>query len=142
MFTGSANRRICDKKYCGLMVGAGMLNAEVTSRRGERQVTKRNRVRASFRVRFMPFRIVTPSTFSNPPLAMQITVSRNIAAIQIERAEDGQEKLGVISQLPQGAALDICGEGFNSRTVKVGWRGQHYFVFIQDLRDQASAARA
>jgi hypothetical protein len=73
---------------------------------------------------------------------MQITLSRNIAAIQVEHAEDGQEALGAISQLPEGAELGLCGAGFDSRTVKVGWCGQYYFVFIQDLREQATAAGA
>ncbi|MGH9584451.1 MAG: hypothetical protein ACRD4O_16125 [Bryobacteraceae bacterium] len=73
---------------------------------------------------------------------MQITLSKNIAAIPLDHGEDGEERLGVISQLPRGAELGLRGPGFDSRTVKVIWSGQQYFVFIQDLRDQAAAAGA
>lgn len=73
---------------------------------------------------------------------MQIILSKNIPAIPLEHVEDGREQLGAISRLPRGAQLEVCGSGFDHRTVKVVWSGQHYFVFIQDLREQAAAARA
>lgn len=73
---------------------------------------------------------------------MQIILSKNIPAIPLEHTEDGEERLGAISQLPRGAELEPCGPGFDRRTVRVLWSGQHYFVFIQDVREQSKAAGA
>jgi hypothetical protein len=36
--------------------------------------------------------------------------------------------------LPEGAALEICGDGFNELTVSAHWAGKSYFVFLQDIR--------
>lgn len=66
-------------------------------------------------------------------LPRHIALPKNIAAIQIQHAEDGRSQLGVIAELPESAELDVCGEGFNARTVKVRWAGQYYFVFMQDI---------
>jgi hypothetical protein len=66
----------------------------------------------------------------------ETTLCKNIAAIQIRPAGNGEEHLGLLSQLPKGAELHICGDGFNSRTVKVEWRGHFYFVFMQDIEIQ------
>jgi hypothetical protein len=68
----------------------------------------------------------------------QITLLKNIAAFQIQPAQNGREQLGVISQLPRGAELRFCGDGFNARTMKVAWGGQHYFVFRQDVEQHES----
>ena len=68
----------------------------------------------------------------SPPV--QIKLSKNVAAIELQPTENGKTQLGVISQLPKGAELEICGDGFNARTMKVHCRGRHYFVFLQDVR--------
>ena len=59
---------------------------------------------------------------------------KNVAAIQVlpEEARESP-RLGMITQLPHGAELAVCGPGFNERTVKVRWSGGMYFVFLQDL---------
>jgi hypothetical protein len=36
-------------------------------------------------------------------------------------------------QLPRGATLEVCGDGFNERTVKVRTNNRYYFVFRQDI---------
>jgi hypothetical protein len=62
------------------------------------------------------------------------SLSKNIAGIQVLPAADaGEPRLGMITQLPQGAELEVCGEGFNERTVRVRWAEGFYFVFLQDL---------
>jgi hypothetical protein len=38
-----------------------------------------------------------------------------------------------IAMLPEGAALEICGDGFDESTVRAQWAGRPYFVFRQDL---------
>jgi hypothetical protein len=64
------------------------------------------------------------------------TLSRRIAAIRLMHAADGRGgKPGAILQLPPGARLDYCGEGYNDRTAKVHYAGEFYFVFLQDLYD-------
>jgi hypothetical protein len=61
-------------------------------------------------------------------------LSKNIAAIQVLPADGpGEPRLGMITQLPEGAELELCGEGFNERTVRVRWAEGFYFVFLQDL---------
>jgi hypothetical protein len=56
----------------------------------------------------------------------------NISAIHLEPTINGA-KLGIITQIPAGTNLDLCGDGYNDRTVKVRWRDQFYFVFLSDI---------
>jgi hypothetical protein len=64
-------------------------------------------------------------------------LSKNIAGIQVLPAVGvGEPRLGMITQLPQGAELELCGEGFNDRTIRVRWAEGFYFVFLQDLEIQ------
>jgi hypothetical protein len=60
-------------------------------------------------------------------------LSRNISAIQVIPEGSGRMRLGTIHQLPDGAEVEICGEGFNDRTKKVFWEGGFYYVFTEDL---------
>ena len=41
--------------------------------------------------------------------------------------------LGVISHLPQGSEITMCGNGFNDRTIKVEWQECYFYVFLEDL---------
>jgi hypothetical protein len=61
-----------------------------------------------------------------PPL------TESVVAVELLRTSRGT-RLGRISRIPEGACLDICGDGYNDRTVKVRWQGQIYFVLRQDL---------
>jgi hypothetical protein len=61
------------------------------------------------------------------------TLKKQIAAFQIFQLEDDAPQLGCIVNLPEGAELLPCSEGFNERTLKVRYEGCFYFVFIQDL---------
>ena len=73
------------------------------------------------------------------PVSFQrrLTLPRNISAIQLlpAEAEHGNAKLGVITQLPSGATVEICGDGFNDRTAKVRYCEGYFFVFLQDLQE-------
>ncbi len=62
------------------------------------------------------------------------TLTRNTSAIQAVTEMDGNFRLGTILQLPEGAEVRVCGEGFNERTVKVCWEGGFYYIFTDDLR--------
>jgi hypothetical protein len=67
------------------------------------------------------------------PFEKTYTLGKNVSAIQIMTAEDGSRTLGLITQLPEGAQVDVGGPGFNERTVKVCWGGSSYFIFVEDL---------
>jgi mevalonate kinase len=45
----------------------------------------------------------------------------------------GTVKLGPMLLLPAGTRVELCGAGFNSRTVKVRHRDSYYFVFQENL---------
>lgn len=71
-----------------------------------------------------------------PPMhgaTLSHSLSKNIAAIELEMAESGKARLGPVLQLPNGSLLDVCGDGFNERTVKIRSNGKYYFVFRSDL---------
>jgi hypothetical protein len=47
------------------------------------------------------------------------------------------EHAGLLSRLPRGAELEVIGEGFSDRTVRVQSNGIAYSVFLCDLEDDA-----
>ncbi len=61
------------------------------------------------------------------------SLARNISAIELIAAESGKPRLGPVLQLPNGSLLDVCGDGFNERTIKIRSNGKYYFVFRSDL---------
>ena len=62
-----------------------------------------------------------------------VSVTKPISALQLVWDERrGTTKLGVLSLRP-GATLEVCGEGFDQRTVKVRCNNTFYFVFRQDI---------
>jgi len=68
-----------------------------------------------------------------------ITLTKPIAAVQAAACEEGRTRLGLVSQLPPGAEIEVCGDGLTDRTVKVCWKNQFYFVFCQDLDTMRNA---
>ena len=60
-------------------------------------------------------------------------LSRVIPAFELVPEPNGQSKLGTISRLPCRAMLEVCGDGFNNRTIKVRMDATYYFVFRSDL---------
>jgi len=61
------------------------------------------------------------------------TLSKPIAAINFHMTETGETRTGLITQLPKDAAVEVCGSGFNERTIAVRWAESLYFVFLQDI---------
>ncbi|MBV8833844.1 MAG: hypothetical protein JO217_13975 [Acidobacteriaceae bacterium] len=84
----------------------------------------------------------------SPPDALarerkSFVLSRNISGIQVICDEMGRRRMGTLVQLPEGAGLQICGEGFDANTVKIVWEGGTYYVFLADLEPAAETlARA
>jgi hypothetical protein len=72
----------------------------------------------------------------------KIALQKPISAIQVFQNEDGTSRLGLLSKLGPGTALERCGDGFNERTVKVRVDGYCYFVFLQELDGELGDGRA
>ncbi len=72
------------------------------------------------------------------PSRQTFTLLRRISAIQLTRVDKHRGKLGNIVQLQPGTHLNLCGEGYNEKTVKVQVEGQFYFVFLEDLKTTES----
>lgn len=68
---------------------------------------------------------------SNGPLSHFL--AKNISAIELNGLENGQARLGPVLQLPSGAPVEVCGDGFDERTVKIRSNGKYYFAFRSDL---------
>ena len=62
-----------------------------------------------------------------------LLLRKPICAIQLVSTENGDQRLGLLTQLGSGTSAEVCGSGFNERTVKVHANGRYYFVFLQDI---------
>ena len=60
------------------------------------------------------------------------TLSTRVAAVRLVERQDGCGKLGPIAQLDPGL-VELCGPGYNERTVKIRLNEECYFVFRDDL---------
>ena len=58
---------------------------------------------------------------------------KNTSAIQIIPDGYGRIRMGTLLQLPGGAQVEINGEGFDDRTVRIVWEGSCYYAFRDDL---------
>jgi hypothetical protein len=61
-------------------------------------------------------------------------LAKNAPAMQIIPDGSGKLRLGALVRLPEGAEVEVCGEGFDNRTAKVLWEGATYYVFLDDLQ--------
>ena len=79
--------------------------------------------------------VASPTRTSPSPFVTtrSLMLERPICAIQLMYTETGEQRLGLLAQLASGTTAEICGPGFNDRTVKVRAHGQSYFVFLQDI---------
>jgi hypothetical protein len=73
---------------------------------------------------FIPERLKTDRSYS---------ILHNISAIELVETDKDKAKLGAVMQLPSGTRVEVCGRGFNDRTVKIRSNDRYYFVFWQDL---------
>lgn len=62
-------------------------------------------------------------------------LSKNTSAIQIIPDGYGRTRIGTLLRLPEGARVEVNGEGFDNRTVRVAWEGNSYYVFQEDLEN-------
>ncbi len=67
------------------------------------------------------------------PAGGTCTLLRTISAIEILPGPKERGRLGHIVQLAPGTRVDICGPGFNDRTVRICSEQHYYFAFREDL---------
>ena len=61
---------------------------------------------------------------------------KNTSAIQAFPDGGGRLRIGTLLQLPQGARVEMSGDGFDERTAKITWEGVSYFIFRDDIVEQ------
>jgi len=62
------------------------------------------------------------------------TLAKNTSAIQIIPDGNGRIRLGTLLQLPEGAQVEVNGEGFDDKTSRVTWEGASYYIFLNDVQ--------
>ncbi|HEX7363447.1 MAG TPA: hypothetical protein VF283_23395 [Bryobacteraceae bacterium] len=76
----------------------------------------------------------------NEPRAMKsCTLSRYAPIIEILFETNGTAHLGLISEFPRETCVEICGNGFDDRTVKVRIGDTFFFAFLEDLEFSSGA---
>lgn len=71
---------------------------------------------------------------SSVPFASAYVLPKNVSAIQVLPAEEGEPTgLGLLTQLPEGAEIHVGGPGFSEGTVRILCQGAAYFIFLDDL---------
>ena len=48
-----------------------------------------------------------------------VVLVRNASALQLETLANGTPRLGLMCQFPPGTQVELCGDGYSERTVKV-----------------------
>ena len=66
------------------------------------------------------------------PVQQTITVLNEISALELISNISGSHSRQ-ITPVPKGACLQVCGQGYNERTIQVRWEGRLCFVFLQDV---------
>ena len=61
------------------------------------------------------------------------TLRSAITALRTSQEGHQDDSGGPVCQLPEGAELEVCGGGFNKRTVKSRYGDCYYHVFWRDL---------
>jgi hypothetical protein len=57
-----------------------------------------------------------------------------ISVVRIVTDPDGTTRVGVLTQLPRDTTVEICGSGFDDRTVKVRTGDSLFYAFRADLQ--------
>lgn len=70
-----------------------------------------------------------------PTSAGTRTLKQKIAAIRIGEQPEPRSG-GVFTQLPPGSQIEMCGAGFNEKTIMVRCQSELYVVFRHDVDDR------
>jgi hypothetical protein len=68
-------------------------------------------------------------------------LQQKIAVIELLQRSEERLRLGNITFLPEGAEVEICGPGFNARTVRVCSGDRYYFAFEDEVMRGAPRAK-
>jgi hypothetical protein len=60
-----------------------------------------------------------------------VVLERKTAAIQMTRDEKGRFQLGLFTHLLPGTTIELCGPGFNQRTVQVRSAESYYLLLLR-----------
>ncbi len=72
-----------------------------------------------------------------------LVLPKHVSAIQILPSDEtGSKRLGLLTQLPEGAEIEIGGPGFNDQTLQVRCGTAAYYVFTDDLQSMRKYAAA
>ena len=76
------------------------------------------------------------SSSAESPARRCLTLSRSICVIRFTSPKtNGDRSYGGLAELAAGTPVEICGAGFNNRSLKISANHREYFVFIRDLDD-------
>lgn len=62
---------------------------------------------------------------------------KNTSAIQVFQDGEGRLRMGTLIQLPQGAKVEMNGDGFDGRTARITWEGVCYYIFRDDIQEDS-----
>jgi len=62
---------------------------------------------------------------------------KNTSAIQTFQDDEGRLRMGTLIQLPEGAKVEMIGDGFDRRTARITWEGVSYFIFRDDIEESS-----
>ena len=68
------------------------------------------------------------------------TLTNAITAFRTSPDDHENDSGGPICELPEGVEVEVCGGGFNQRTVKIRYGDCYYHVFWHDLASATTAA--
>ena len=70
-------------------------------------------------------------------MANTCVLHRNISVVRIVTDPDGTTHAGLLTQLPRDTKVEICGAGFDDRTVKVRIGDSLFYAFRADLQPES-----
>jgi hypothetical protein len=72
-------------------------------------------------------------------LERTVILQKDISVLEIV-PDASDARLGQLVALPKGARLEICGSGFNHRSVKAHYEGRFFFVYLLDIDSPSTGA--
>ena len=75
------------------------------------------------------------------PVPRLLTAPQALSALELLPAHSGAHA-GRLTPVPKGTRLQVCGQGFNERTIQVRWEGRVGFVFLQDVEPVEAAPQS
>jgi hypothetical protein len=81
----------------------------------------------------------TSRTFQ--PVDGSLKIPKEISALEILSTNTGVRS-GQITAIPKNTYVQVCGRGFNERTIQVRWNERLCYVFLQDIESAESSDKS